>query len=119
MYISCYVRKFQFCSRCNFPIQAHLITFHTTTQPHHDQIQFTLQTQHPKHEYQPLKRSKGFDRLAAQYNIPSGGGTIKRWYDQWDGTAASLDHQSGAGRPTILNKIEIKQHILVPIRRSN
>lgn len=70
-------------------------------------------------KYRPNCRGKGFHALAQQYGIKGGGQTIKNWYDRWDGTAASLEHKRGAGRPTILSSEEVKQYITTPIKKKN
>lgn len=69
--------------------------------------------------YSPKQRGHGFKSLAARFDIKGGGATVKRWYDRWNGTLASFHHRRGAGRPTILSRPQIKQHILAPIRKKN
>jgi transposase len=70
-------------------------------------------------QYASNKRGNGFDTLAKHFHIAGGGSTIKYWFDRWDGTATSLEHRHGAGRPTIMNTHEMKQHILAPIKHRN
>jgi len=75
--------------------------------------QFTLT------KYQRNRRGYGFAALAQQYGIDGGGRTIQRWYEQWDGTTASLQHKAGAGRPTMLSEQEVTQYIATPIKKKN
>src|SRR3954452_12028505 len=75
--------------------------------------------QHILKQYKRNCRGKGFEALAQRYGIQGGERTIRRWYNQWDGTAASLEHKPGAGRPTILSSEEVKQCITTPIRKKN
>jgi hypothetical protein len=70
-------------------------------------------------QYTPNQRHNGFDTLARRFNITGGGSTIKYWYDRWDGTPNSLEHQRGAGRSTLLNTQEMNQYILKPIKTKN
>jgi hypothetical protein len=44
---------------------------------------------------------------------------VRRWFQQWDGSAASLQHKKVAGRPRILTRSEVQRHIAAPIRRKN
>ena len=44
---------------------------------------------------------------------------MRRWHMQWDGTAASLQHKEGAGRPRALSRREVQQHVRSPILRAN
>jgi transposase len=70
-------------------------------------------------KYQRNCRGNGFAALAQRYGIKGGGRTIQRWYEQWDGTAASLEHKRGAGRPSLLSEEEVTQHITTPIKKKN
>jgi transposase len=70
-------------------------------------------------KYRRNSRGFGFAALAQQYGIAGGGRTIQRWYEQWNGTAASLQHKYGAGRPPLLNEEEVIQHITTPIQKKN
>jgi hypothetical protein len=75
--------------------------------------------QHILTQYRRNCRGRGFKELAQKYGIKGGGRAIKYWYDRWDGTPASLEHKSGAGRPTILSSEEVKQYITTPIKKKN
>jgi transposase len=70
-------------------------------------------------QYQSNQRDKGFHSLARLYNIKGGRHTVKNWYKRWNGTINSLQHKRGAGRPTLLNSTQLKQHILTPIKEKN
>lgn len=70
-------------------------------------------------QYIPHQRKNGFDSLAHRFNINSGGKTIKRWYDRWNGTVASLERSVGSGRTTIMKSNDMKKYITTPIRRKN
>jgi transposase len=70
-------------------------------------------------KYRPNCRGSGFESLAKRYGIKGGASAIKYWYDRWDGTAASLEHKRGAGRPTILSSEEVKQYITTSIKKKN
>lgn len=70
-------------------------------------------------QYQPGIRNCSFGALAKRYCIGGGSRTINRWYDRWDGTPSSLEHQQGAGRPRILTRRQVTQLITTPIVRHN
>jgi hypothetical protein len=75
--------------------------------------------QHILSQYIPHQRGSGFKSLAHQYNIAGGGMTIKRWYDDWNGSKESLRHKKGAGRPPIMNQQQIIKHIKHPLDKAN
>jgi hypothetical protein len=70
-------------------------------------------------EYTKHDPSHTFTALARRHAIKGGMRVIRRWHRQWDGTAASLVHKKGAGRPCILNRGEINRCIQAPILASN
>jgi transposase len=63
-------------------------------------------------EYQPGVRGQGFKALAKRYGIKSGHTTIRKWYQKWDGTKASLQKESGGDKRSILTEKEKKKEIL-------
>lgn len=61
--------------------------------------------------YRAHDRGAGFDALARRFAVAGGGRTIQRWHSRWDGTAASLQHASGAGRPRTLSSAQVTRHV--------
>ena len=70
-------------------------------------------------EYRRYSRTHSFAALAARHGIHGGRQVIQKWFNQWNGTPASLQHKPGAGRPRILTLEEVEQHITTPIRELN
>jgi len=70
-------------------------------------------------EYQPRTTTHSFTALAARHSISGGRKTISKWYQQWDGSAASLEHKKGAGRPRALSAIEVSRYIRAPVLGAN
>ena len=70
-------------------------------------------------EYSPRSTTHSFAALAHRHAVAGGGRTIQNWFARWDGTAASLQHAKGAGRPRSLTAEEVQRHIITPIRRKN
>jgi hypothetical protein len=69
--------------------------------------------------YRAGVKGAGFDALARRFAVKGGGAVIKRWHDRWRGDAASLEHKKGAGRPRVLSRREVQQHVRTPILRAN
>jgi hypothetical protein len=69
--------------------------------------------------YHERQRGSGFGALATRFQVPGGKGTISRWFNQWDGTIASLQQHPSVGRPSILQPAEIKQHIGTAVQSHN
>jgi transposase-like protein len=69
--------------------------------------------------YREGQRGSSFAALATRFQVPGGSGTISRWFNQWDGTIASLQQQQSVGRPPILQPAEIKQHIGTAVQSHN
>ena len=69
--------------------------------------------------YHEGQRGSGFAVLATRFQVPGGGRTIKRWFDQWDGSITSLQQQPSVGRPPILQPAEIQQHIGTVVQSRN
>jgi transposase-like protein len=65
------------------------------------------------------QRGSGFAALATRFGVAGGSRTIRRWFNQWDGSIASLQQQQTMGRPTILEPAEIQQHIGTVIQSHN
>ena len=78
---------------------------------------------HVKHEilsqYVAGDRSHSFARLAQRYNILGGSSLLAKWYSSWNGTAASLERQTGQGRMARITPQQVNKLILKPIRRAN
>ena len=70
-------------------------------------------------EYIPRSRAYSFAALAQRHNIRGGRKTIQRWHHQWDGTAVSLKERKSTGRPRILTRQQVQQHIRQPILDAN
>jgi len=70
-------------------------------------------------EYTPRTPGRSFAALATRHDIAGGGEVVRRWHLQWDGTAASLQHKGGAGRPRSLSKAEVSRHVRAPILAAN
>ncbi len=70
-------------------------------------------------EYTPRSTTHSFAALAARHGVAGGERVVRRWHQQWDGTARSLQHKAGAGRPRALNRREVQQHVRTPILRAN
>jgi transposase len=70
-------------------------------------------------EYLPHSHDHSFAALAQRYNVKGGKRTVQRWYDRWDGTVQSQQHQLKAGRPRLLSAAQIHQHITQPILARN
>lgn len=69
--------------------------------------------------YRAHDRGAGFDALARRFAVAGGGRTIQRWHSRWDGTAASLQHASGAGRPRTLSSAQVTRHVKPRILAAN
>jgi transposase len=70
-------------------------------------------------EYQPRSTTHSFPALAARHGVGGGERTIRNWFARWDRTPASLQHKEGAGRPSILTRMEVQRHIAAPVRKKN
>lgn len=70
-------------------------------------------------EYTFQSRTHSFAALAARHGVAGGEQTVRRWHKQWDGTPQSLEHKKGAGRPRVLSRREVQQHVRTPILRAN
>jgi transposase len=70
-------------------------------------------------EYSPRSPAHNAAALARRHAVAGGGRTIRNWLARWDGSAASLQHLKGAGRPRSLTAEEVQRHIPTPIRRKN
>jgi transposase len=82
--------------------------------------QFTPEQKHEiLLEYSPRTTTHNFAALAHRHAVAGGGRTIQNWFARWDGSAASLQHAKGAGRPRSLTTEEVQRHITAPIRRKN
>lgn len=74
--------------------------------------QFTPELKHHiLSQYQPYSRVNSFEALARRYAVQGGGATIQYWHSQWKGTAASLQHKQGAGRPRKLSRAQVSRHV--------
>jgi transposase len=69
--------------------------------------------------YHEGQRRSGFAALATRFQVRGGSRTIRRWFNQWDGSIASLQQQQSMGRPAILQPAEIQQHIGTLVQSHN
>ena len=82
--------------------------------------QFTPEQKHAiLLEYSPRSPTHSLVALAHRHAVQGGRRTLENWLARWDGTAASLQHAKGAGRPRSLTAEEVQRHIITPIRRKN
>lgn len=80
-------------------------------------IGFTPQFKHHiLQQYQPYSRNRGYQSLARLYGVTSGGSTIRKWMERWNGTITSLQHKKGAGRPRLLSSTQVNNSIRTPIK---
>jgi transposase len=70
-------------------------------------------------EYTPRSTTHSFAALAARHGVAGGGNTLQLWHQRWDGTVASLQHKPVSGRPRVLSRREVQQHVRTPILRAN
>lgn len=59
------------------------------------------------------------DDIAHLHDVSGGRRTLNRWKEMWDGSAASLEHKQGAGRPRALSNRQVYELIHMPIRNKN
>jgi len=70
-------------------------------------------------EYTPRSASHSFAALARRHGVKGGKGTIARWHERWESTAASLQDQARSGRPRALSRAQVSRHIRAPILAAN
>jgi hypothetical protein len=70
-------------------------------------------------EYTPHTSTNSFAALARRHGVTGGAQVVRSWYEQWDHTSHSLMHKPVKGRPRILCKAEVQQHMHAPVLRSN
>ena len=95
-------------------------TFRRSTLPLPRMLTYTPQHKHTiLTHYRAGVRGAGFAALARRFAVQGGASAIQRWYQRWDGTPQSLQHKKGAGRPHVLSRREVQQHVRAPILRAN
>jgi len=70
-------------------------------------------------EHSPNDPTRSFTALAHEHAVHGGGDVIRRWHQQWDGTAASLERKAGTGKARILSREQVQQYVRTPILRAN
>jgi hypothetical protein len=70
------------------------------------------------HYTSPLNHDT-LDTILCLHDVKASRRAVELWRRQWDGTAASLQHKKGAGRPRILTQKEVKHYVATPIRQKN
>lgn len=84
-----------------------------------------MHTYTPQHKhtilthYRAGDRSASFHALAQRFAVRAGASAIRKWYQQWDGTPQSLEAKQRSGRPRVLSRKEVQQHVRAPILRAN
>jgi transposase-like protein len=68
-------------------------------------------------DYLPNTRGHSFRALARKWAIPDHT-SIQQWYDQWDGTKASLETQPKAGRKRTFTQAQSTKLILKPVLKA-
>ena len=71
-----------------------------------------------RHYTSPLNRNS-LSTILSLHDVSVSRRAVEKWRERWDGTAASLTHKKGGGRPRILNRNDVYQHITRTIRRKN
>jgi hypothetical protein len=69
--------------------------------------------------YHKGQRGSGFAALARRFQIPGGGRTICRWFNQQNGSVPSLQQHQAVGRPRILQPTDIQQHVGTVVQSHN
>lgn len=69
--------------------------------------------------YEQSQPHPSFRSLAKQFNIKGGRRIIPLWYRQWDGTPSSLERKPVSGRPSIMSRVEIQEHIIDKVKEKN
>lgn len=98
---------------------AELLSLHPLV-PHEEMPQLSAEAKH--HillEYSPYDRNHSFAALARRHNIAGGGAVVRCWHSQWNGTVSSLTRKLGSGRPRILSRAQVQQHVANPILAAN
>jgi len=70
-------------------------------------------------EYRAGDVSRSFAALARRHGVKGGKKTVQRWYQQWNGSAGSLQRKAGTGKRPLLSTEQVKRHIATPIRHAN
>jgi transposase len=70
-------------------------------------------------QYRAHSREYSFVALASRYAVKGGESTVRKWYRQWNGSAASLERKKGSGRPRALSEAQVNNLIRTPIRNKN
>lgn len=82
--------------------------------------QFTPQEKHSiLLHVRTCRADQSLDDIARLHGVKGGRRTLNNWLQKWDGSAASLEHKHGAGRPRALNKRQVYDLIHMPIRNKN
>jgi hypothetical protein len=69
--------------------------------------------------YRAGVRGAGFQALACRFAVKGGASVVRRWHARWDGTPASLIERHRSGRPCILSRAEVSQHVRAPLLAAN
>lgn len=69
--------------------------------------------------YRAHSSNHSFAALAAQAGDGLTKSTLHSWYRRWDGTPASLQHRPVTGRPRVLSRGQVAQHVRPRILSAN
>jgi hypothetical protein len=106
-----------FCVQIRFRISL-LHTFIARTP--HSMPQLTAQQKHDILIHCRSRRSGDSEvDVATQHGANVTRQTMWNWRCQWDGSACSLKHKAGAGRPRTLTRAEVSRHVRAPILAAN
>jgi hypothetical protein len=70
-------------------------------------------------QYTSRQRGETLAHILSANKVSASRRTVELWRQRWDGTAASLQHKRGAGRPRILTHAQVMRHIAPRIRAKN
>lgn len=70
-------------------------------------------------QYRSRSAAHCFAALAARHSIAGGERSVRRWHQQWNGTAESLKRNRGSGRPRALTTTQVQRYIRQPILQAN
>jgi hypothetical protein len=70
-------------------------------------------------DYSPRSSTDGLTALARRHDIRGGKRTLRNWFQQWDGSAASLERKAGSGKARALSRAQVSRHVRAPILAAN
>ena len=70
-------------------------------------------------EYAPHDATRSFAALARRHAVKGGERVLRRWYQHWDGSPASLERKAGSGKARALSKAQVSRHVRAPLLAAN